>query len=421
MTTKPNQPPQWEQSLDTVIQNLMRFQGTQTLIADIAPMVGVLWGAALVSAQMRVQHRFGQELGEAYQPLPFNFVITILLVSIVIAEIIRGYRRSRANTPSRWFKSGLLAIALPTIVGLTNMLESNFSGLQSIYFLVFGSLLVLLIVVLPPQLSSASHNRNIFYFLNELWDKRALITILIRYNVLSRYSQAWLGILWIILIPLSTSLILAFIFSTIFRAFPIGDVSFVAFFLSALTFYAAFNQGLSASTGSISDLSGLINQVYFPREVLIFVKLGEALVDLSFGFASMLLINAVVGVLPNPNYIYLPFLVLIQMTMTLGLMFFIGYLSVIIKDIPQLVGVLLQLLFYSVPILYPIYILPESLSFFVLINPLANLIDAYREIILYNRPPQILMLYYPTVVALIIGYLGYKFFKQNEKNLADYV
>jgi ABC-2 type transport system permease protein len=165
----------------------------------------------------------------------------------------------------------------------------------------------------------------------------------------------------------------------------------------------------------------LISQVYFPRELLIFIELNEIFVDFAFNFITLMVINLLLGIAPNVNFVFLPLILLIQAALTLGIMLFVSSLSVIVRDIPQLIGVALQILFYLTAILYPLDRLSPDLKTVVSLNPLSSVIAAYREVILYNRPPDITSLYYPLVVALTVLYLGYSFFKSQEKQFADYI
>jgi ABC-type polysaccharide/polyol phosphate export permease len=102
-------------------------------------------------------------------------------------------------------------------------------------------------------------------------------------------------------------------------------------------------------------------------------------------------------------------------------MLLVSYLSVLVRDIPQLVGVILQFMFYLTPIIYPIDRIPSDYQFIFLINPLAPLIGGIRDIVIYERVPDLFSLVYPLVAGLILLYIGYTLFKANEDILADMV
>jgi ABC-type polysaccharide/polyol phosphate export permease len=388
---------------------------------DLLPNLVVVCCAILMSAQMRISISWGKQLGFDYRPLTPSIWAILIVCSLAVSGLGIYFRRLLRipNTKRQRFFAALFLLFVCAALMLS--IDEKLSGIQVFYFVAAGFVIAFLLIVAPPATYIFGREVTMFYHLRQMWDHRYLIRIMVQYNILSRYSQTILGILWIILIPLSTSLILTFLFSVLLRAIDIGDAPYLAFFLSGLTFYMFSNQGILLSTGLFRSTMGVISQVYFPREILILVKMGEVLVDLTYMFTSMLLVNAVVGVLPNPHYIYLPLLILIQTGITVGAMFFISYLSVQIRDIPQLVNIIMQLMFYVLPIIYPLNVLPQEYRFLVFINPLAALIENYREIILYNRPPDPPSLYYSIASAIVLLYVGYKFFKRNEQNLADYV
>ncbi|MFN7210318.1 MAG: ABC transporter permease, partial [Aggregatilineales bacterium] len=139
-----------------------------------------------------------------------------------------------------------------------------------------------------------------------------------------------------------------------------------------------------------------------------------------FTFLAFVVVNALNGIYPSATWLYLPPLLFILICFTLGLMFFLSSLSLMIRDIPQLAAVVMQLLFYLTPILYPVQNVPEQFRFIFIINPLGLIVQAFRDVTVYGRAPDALSLYYPLVAALTLLYMGYAYFKANESRLADF-
>lgn len=381
--------------------------------------LAILLGAHLIAVQIRLKIPWGKPLGQEYDAQPFEFPVLLALATLGAYALswLIGQSRPQLLNPRYQFRVLLVALALG--LGGALLLLPDLSQLQLLYFAVTGFALGLGVIALPGRLTRRSGNDYPFFaHLLKLWRARFLLALWLRFNIQSRYSQTILGVLWIVLLPLSMSLVLAFAFAQIL-GFTL-DVPFVVFMLAALVPWGLFNQGVQNSTHLLTNRMALLNQVYFPREILILLSLGEAFIDLLFTFASLLIVSALYGILPNPNFIYLPFLLLIMLCFTLGFMLFISCLSVLVRDIPQLVGISLQLLFYLTPILYPVEKIPAQFQVLVLLNPLASVINAIRSVIIYNQPPDILTLYYPFVVSLALLYLGYAFFKVNEERLTDF-
>jgi lipopolysaccharide transport system permease protein len=380
---------------------------TSSVLSTIVAYGLILAGAVLISAQLRLKLDVGQGLGSEYNAHPPLLWLIILLGAAGGALIHKSFAKASPILGT--------AAGIGVTVGGALLLTPDISQLQLLYFVSAALFIALITLVVTPKKTPLALN------LAGLWQHRSLLWLWIRFNVLSRYSQTILGILWIVALPVATAFILTFVFSYVLTQRQVGDVPFIAFFLTGLMFWSLFMQGILNGTGSIISKLGLIGQIYFPREVLVIVKLGEALVDLSFVFIATLIINAVAGVLPNLNYIYLPFVLLLQLAFMLGIMFFLSYLTVLVRDLQQLTTVFIQMLFYLTPIMYPLDILPNRLGEILqLINPVAALINAYRDIIIYNRPPDWVSLYFPLVLSGVLLYSGYLFFKANERKLADF-
>jgi lipopolysaccharide transport system permease protein len=378
----------------------------------------ILVGAMLVAIQLRYDLRYGKALGAKYDAQPLWLYI-ILVLAVTLSALIDQFPLPL----KQGFKLNLQFASLLLTTGLAAggilILLPTISQLQMIYFIVISGLLGLLTIVLPQRLRLVENLGTLTHNLETLWEYRILMGIWLRYNIQSRYSQSILGILWILLIPLSTGLVLALAL-TVFLRIQL-DVPFIVFFFSAFTVYNIFGQGVNNSTHAITGSMGILNQVNFPREILVLVAMGEALVDTFLMFIAMLVINAMHGVYPTPSYVLLIPIILIMISFTLGVMLLVSFLSVMVRDIPQLVGILLQLFFYLTPLIYPAENIPENYQVVILINPLAPLIQATRDIIAYHQTPDWLSLTYPLVVSVVVLLMGYTLFKVNEGKLVDMV
>ncbi len=368
----------------------------------------------LVAGQLRLTLSYGLTLGDDYEQMPFVlFVITMVCGAVgeLLSYLLWPQRSSK--------RRGLLALFIgqSLTIGLILVFMPLVSGLQLVYFAVIASLIALITIVWS---GGRTPRENLSTYIAQLWRYRVLLRIWVKYNVEARYSQTLLGIMWIVLLPLSQALVFAFVFSQILRASS-GSLPFLVFFLSGIVPYTLFNQGILNGTSALLGQMGIINQVYFPREIIIFVRLGEAFVDFTFSFLVLLLISLLNGIFPTLNFIWVIPILLIQLLLILGFMLFISYLSVYIRDIPQLVAVVLQILFYLTPVLYQMDRVPEEYHFLLLLNPLTPLIQAFRDVTVLGQAPQLATLYYPSIMAGILVFSGYMFFKRNEQRLTDYV
>ena len=374
--------------------------------------------AMLVAVQLRFDLSFGKSLGEDYKGQPI-LMYAIIAIAVALARLLPliSIRVTPLRRVARRLWIHVLAAGFTTL-GIIFLLP-DVSRLQLIYFFLMAVLLGLFLVVIPAYVRRRHNLESMPAYLRALWENRILIWVWSKYNIEGRYTQSILGILWIVLVPLATAIVLTLALSVFLRLDL--DVPFIVFLFSALTIYNIFGHGVSSSAYTILGSMGIINQVSFPREILVLVAFIEALVDTAFMFLAMLIVNAVQGFWPNPLFILLIPLVVLISTITLGMMLLISYLSVQIRDIPQLVNIMLQLLFYLTPIIFPVSQIPEEYRFIIVINPLAPIVQAFRDIVVYARLPDFSTLIYPLVVGIALLYLSYNLFKANEDYLADLV
>ncbi|MEP7290565.1 MAG: ABC transporter permease [Chloroflexota bacterium] len=389
----------------------MRKPQLYALLWDIVTILLILIAGTIVATQLRRDITFGAPLGSQYVSQPLLLYV-ILAICAVAAAFVHQSIFPRPTKRSRFF-AVLGAIAVVFL--LVAVLLPEISLLQLLYFVAAAILTSLIALWWTPTKQPLSIG------LAQLWRSRALLSLWVRYNVLSRYSQTALGVLWIVALPLATSIILAFVFSYVMHTTDVGINAFVPFLLTGLTFWNLFMQGVQTGTIAIRMKLDLINQIYFPREILVIVKLGETMVDLLFTFLTTLVVNALFGILPNANYIFLPYILVIQVAFTLGVMFYASYLCVFVRDFAPLITVALQMLFYLTPIIYPLTIFPSFVGKLVgLLNPIAPLIGAYRAIMVNNQPPDFVSLSTVTVISGVVLYTGYMLFKAKEGRLTDF-
>jgi ABC-type polysaccharide/polyol phosphate export permease len=255
----------------------------------------------------------------------------------------------------------------------------------------------------------------------DLWQRKSLLNLWLWFNIEANYTDSKLGLLWVILNPLSMTLVYTIAFSELLGIRgPRGGIPFVSFYLTGITLWHLFNSGVSSSSLIIQRQMSLINQAQFPREILLLSRMGEQLVEFTITFVLMLIINAFNGIWPNQMFVYLPLLLISAIAMTQGIMFIVSPISVFIRDVPQLISSALRLFFFLTPVIYPVELVPEHLRFLVLLNPVALLIEEYRRIILYAELPSINSFGYLLSLSLLILLIGFVFFKSNEDKLADY-
>ncbi len=383
----------------------------------------LLLGAMLIALPLRLDLPLGKPLGDDYQynqilayALLFISVLVTYAVALLTRHIENVQRYLSINRPFRNF-----TVTIVIAVGLIAIFEPQMSRLQLVYFVIAALFLGFLVIVLPGRAQSIAYVQiSLLDSLRQLIDRHYLITLWLRFRIQERYIETYLGVLWVVLLPLSFSIVMAFAFTQLLGVRTMGQVPFIAFLLSGLVVFRFFNTVVTKSVTILRTMNNPINQVYFPREVVIVVIIGEAIVDFLFMFIAMIIVNAILGFFPNANYIWLfvPFSLVVMLSA--GVALFTSWLSILFRDLEQLVGVLMQLLFYT-SVLYSSERVSPKFQFVGTLNPLTSIIEAYRDIILYNRLPEPSTLQVSFVLSIALLYSGYIFFKGNEERFVDFM
>jgi ABC-type polysaccharide/polyol phosphate export permease len=213
-----------------------------------------------------------------------------------------------------------------------------------------------------------------------------LLASFVRREVLNRYAGSVSGLAWTLLHPLAQLAIFAFVFSRIFRiGVPAGypGASYVAFVAIALWPWIMFSEGLQRAMGSIAANAGLIRKVAFPHRLLVFsAVLGTYAVHCA-GFMVVLAALRVAGEPIRLSALPIAFVLLVPyMVLATGIGALLAALQTLLRDVEHAVQVILQMLFYASPILYPASLVPASLQPLVRCNPLGWFSERLREVLL---------------------------------------
>jgi lipopolysaccharide transport system permease protein len=239
-------------------------------------------------------------------------------------------------------------------------------------------------------------------------------------NVRGRYQQSVLGWLWAIIQPVASVLIFTVIFT---RFVPVNTdgVPYILFSYTAMVPWTLLSLALTDMSNALVFNMNLVTKIYFPREILPLAAMLARLLD--FAIAALLL--AVLVVIYQPAiYIaglpMLPVVLLVQLALITGLGLAFAALNVFYRDVQPFLALGIQLWFYASPIIYPVSAVPANLHFLYFLNPMAGILESYRNILLYNQPASP-WLWLSAVVSAILLVVGYWFFKRVEFLFADLV
>ena len=212
------------------------------------------------------------------------------------------------------------------------------------------------------------------------WDYRELILLLVERDIAVRYKRSLLGMLWTLLNPLLTSLVLWFVFINIFSAKLPDGTQFAPYLLAGVLLITFFIQGFNQAADSIALGSGILMKIYVPPQVFAFAGAVSNAANFCFGLFALAFISIITGdgiSLFFPATILVIFSMLVYVT-GLGLLVSIAYVRY--DDTRSIFAILISFMMYLSPIFYPKEILGETMLAVVNANPLTSFLDVFRYV-----------------------------------------
>lgn len=250
----------------------------------------------------------------------------------------------------------------------------------------------------------------------ELYNYRELLKTNIKKEIRGKYKGSWLGVIWTFLNPLLMLAVYAFVFPYILRV----DVdNYTIFMIVALIPWNFFTTAVQNGTGCVVANGHILKKVYFPREIIPISITTSQLVNFLITCIIMAVFIIFSGVGFSIHVLMFPILVLIQYILTLGITFILSAITVFVRDVSHFVSVVLMLGFYATPIVYLGNMLPEKFQIFLKLNPMAQLVEAYRSILYYHQMPDMTMLVIWAIASIVILVVGYMIFKKLEKSFVE--
>lgn len=250
----------------------------------------------------------------------------------------------------------------------------------------------------------------------EIYNYRELLKTNIKKEIRGKYKGSWLGILWTFLNPLLMLAVYSFVFPYILR---VNVENYTIFMIVALIPWNFFTTAIQTGTGSVVANGNILKKVYFPREIIPISITTSQLVNFLITCIIMFIFIIFSGVGFSYHVFIFPILVLIQYIITLAFTFVLSALTVFVRDIDHFVSVILMLGFYATPIVYQASMLPNKFQWALKINPMAQIVEAYRAILYYHRMPDWQMLGIWGIASVILLVLGYIIFKKLEKSFVE--
>nr|NLI51565.1 ABC transporter permease [Propionibacterium sp.] len=256
--------------------------------------------------------------------------------------------------------------------------------------------------------------------LRELWEAREVALTFGQRDVVLRYRQTAVGVLWVVLQPLVAAGIFSIIFGGVAKL-PSGGVPYFLFSFVGMLVWNAFANVVSRASSSLVANQALVAKVFFPRAL---VPLSTTLsVLLDFAVASVLGLALLVafGVSPGWSLLLVPFWLLCAVLLALGIGLWAAAVMVKYRDVAYVVPWVVQVGLYATPVAYASAAAPANLRWFFDVNPLAWVVEGFRAAFLgVGAVPWWQAVAAPLVSLAVFG-LGLVFFQAREREFADLI
>jgi lipopolysaccharide transport system permease protein len=254
------------------------------------------------------------------------------------------------------------------------------------------------------------------------WRYRYFILSSIKTELRTKFIRSRMGGLWMILHPLSTVLIFAFVLSAVLSAKLPGidnQYAYSIYLMAGILGWSMFAEIINRCLTLFIDNGNILKKLVFPKVALPLIVTGSALVNNALLFVAILVIFGMLGHLPGSALIWLPALMVVNIALALGLGLTLGVLNVFMRDIGQIVPVIMQFLFWFTPIVYMVNIIPEQYRTWLALNPLIPIITGYQSVLLYNRVPDLVGLGIIALISLALLAFSLLLFRKASPEMVD--
>lgn len=272
-----------------------------------------------------------------------------------------------------------------------------------------------------PQILIIEAGRSERHYWRDLWRYRELFFFLAWRDILVRYKQTTLGIVWALGRPLITMLVFTLVFSKLAKL-PSNGVPYPILVFAALLPWQFFSSAFSGAGDSLVSNAGMISKVYFPRLVIPASAVIVSFVD--FIISGIILVGLMIwyGFAPNLRMLTLPLFIFVAFAAAMGAGLWIAALNVKYRDFRIIVPFVVQFGLYISPVGFSSTIVPEQWRVLYSLNPMVGVIDGFRWAILGGNT----QLYWPgfslsifLVIAILVT--GIVYFRKTEKTFADVI
>ena len=256
--------------------------------------------------------------------------------------------------------------------------------------------------------------KEFFRFLKHIGESRKLLFTLAYNDFKEQYLGSYLGIIWALLRPALFILVIWFVFSAGFKAKPTDDgTPFVLWLLCGMIPWFFFAEAVSKGMNAIISSAYLVKKVAFRVSILPLVKVLSSLVIHLVLVTLLIIIFMLYGYYPDIYWLQLPYYILCTVFLVLGLGWLTSALRVFVKDIGEIIGVIIQFGFWLTPIFWSLKTIPVEYHYIVKLNPMFYVVEGFRNTFIHKvwfweTPADTLQFFLTASIILVLGAIVFK-------------
>jgi lipopolysaccharide transport system permease protein len=272
----------------------------------------------------------------------------------------------------------------------------------------------------PPVLVLEAGRAERHYW-RDIWAYRELFYILAWRDLAVRYKQTVIGVLWAVIRPLLTMVVLSVVFGHVAKL-PSGGAPYPVLVFAGLLPWFLFSTILSEASGSLVANSALIGKVYFPRIVIPAASAVVALADFLISLVILAGLMAWYGYVPSWRMVLLPVFVTLTVLASLGPALLITALNVRYRDFRYIIPFIVQFGVYVSPVGFSSSVVPHAWRIWFSLNPVVAPIDGFRWCLLRDGEPLDLpSLAVSLLMTAALLWIGVGYFRRTERSFADVI
>lgn len=255
-----------------------------------------------------------------------------------------------------------------------------------------------------------------------LWEYRGFVWSSIRNEFVARFARSRLGGLWMIINPLAQVAIYALVLSNVLAAKLPGidnKYAYALYLMAGILAWSLFSEIIGRCLTLFIDQGNLMKKMRFPRITLPVIVVGSCLLNYSLLFGALLFVFALLGQYPSVQMLWVVPLTLSVTALAVGLGLVLGVLNVFIRDVGQVIPIVLQAWFWFTPIIYPANIIPEEFKGLMAFNPMYPIVTAYHDVLVYAQAPDLQSLVGPLGVSVVMMLFGLFMFRRAAPEMVD--